>query len=293
MLSSTGSMPFRFSVIMFVLILQMSSSDPLSSQVLPANPDSMFDPLVGEDSHYSLTYLKIPAVYISFGVPEVTYHQGREVYHIVASAKTTPLCSSLIFEAHNTYHTYVDKSTGLPLKYGKQVRQQNLEQDLSVHYNQLTGTASYFFDDEPRVERQIGPGTHDFFSMLFHIRTKAFAVDSVYHLRLDVEGEDWMAAARVLKKEPVKIDGDSRNAFKIKITFEPLSDVRDIDDRHRTDVLTRRLVSRNTELLVWIEEGPRRTVLQMEYEMRFFNVHVILKHELGDNVLDVHGSRYE
>lgn len=105
-------------------------------------------------------------------------YKGQDVHHLILSGRTTGLTNSL-FGVKNTYESFVDKETLLPIKAIR-----NIKEGSYKRYNEL------IFDRENNKvhskrsgEKDVVKGVHDILSAFYFARMKLFNSDLV-------EGQD-------------------------------------------------------------------------------------------------------
>ncbi|MFT5749166.1 MAG: hypothetical protein ACI93S_000419 [Ancylomarina sp.] len=105
-------------------------------------------------------------------------YKGHDVHHLILTGRTTGITNSL-FGVKNTYESFVDKETLLPIKAIR-----NIKEGSYKRYNEL------LFDRENNKvlskrsgEKDVVEGVHDILSAFYFARTKLFNSDLV-------EGQD-------------------------------------------------------------------------------------------------------
>jgi hypothetical protein len=232
--------------------------------------------LVGESYTYKLTYLGIPAVNIVLSVPDTTQLNGRSAYRIVARARTNTFFS-VFYTLDNRYETFVNVETGLPERFVKDIIQKTSKQKGSATYDQEKRTAYYEggkFDSSFSVGVQ--ERTHNFFSMIYALRTQPLHVGQTLNFNLDVETEPWRAEVQVAAKEKIEAAGKEREAFRVIFKFVPLKE--EFPRRH-TDIVTRRIATSRSRLTFWIGAETPHPFLKIEFILSPFNAYTILTGE--------------
>lgn len=109
-------------------------------------------------------------------------YKGQDVYHLILSGRTTGLTNSL-FGVRNTYESFVDKETLLPIKAIR-----NIKEGSYKRYNEL------LFDRENNKvlskrsgEKDVVEGVHDILSAFYFARTKLFNSDLVEGQNLKID----------------------------------------------------------------------------------------------------------
>lgn len=236
---------------------------PLSAQQIP----------IGEHTSYKLSYLSFSAASVSFQVTGIVNINDRPCYRLVTDAQTTSFFSAF-YDLHNTYETFVDTVTGLPLRYTKNIAQKTLRQHLTINYDHDNQTAQYDggkWDSVFTVNVQ--PESHTLFSALFDLRRRTMYEGKQWVYNLDNETEPWKIQVTVLSRENIPAAGKEYPAYKLQVRFTPVGEEK---KRKHTDIVTRRLVQSATKLYYWIEaDAPHRGV-QIEHETSPFSTYTIL-----------------
>jgi len=109
-------------------------------------------------------------------------YKGQEVHHLILSGRTTGLTNSL-FGVKNTYESFVDKKTLLPIKAIR-----NIKEGSYKRYNEL------LFDRENNKvhskrsgEHDVVKGVHDILSAFYFARVKLFNSDLVEGQNLKID----------------------------------------------------------------------------------------------------------
>lgn len=109
-------------------------------------------------------------------------YKGQEVHHLILSGRTTGLTNSL-FGVKNTYESFVDKKTLLPIKAIRNIREGSYKR-----YNEL------LFDRENNKvhskrsgEHDVVRGVHDILSAFYFARVKLFNSDLVKGENLKID----------------------------------------------------------------------------------------------------------
>lgn len=109
-------------------------------------------------------------------------YKGQDIHHLILSGRTTGITNSL-FGVKNTYESYVDKETLLPIKAIR-----NIKEGSYKRYNEL------LFDREKNKvhskrsgEHDVVEGVHDILSAFYFARMKLFNSDLVEGQNLKID----------------------------------------------------------------------------------------------------------
>ncbi len=230
----------------------------------------------GESFSYRLSYLGFPAASIRLTVPDTVMINGRKVFHVVAAAKSSSIFTPF-YSVENTYHTYIDAASGLPVRLVKDIRQSTLIQQGKIEYDQSGRTATYEggrFKSE--VKKSIQENSHNLFSLIYFLRRNDLTQGWKREMNMDVESEPWKVIAEVVSKEKVSAAGRLFEAYKVSFRFLPVKE--EIKRKH-TDILTRRAVTTRTRGYFWIGCDPPYLFLKIDSEMSPFNTYTTMVEE--------------
>ncbi len=224
-------------------------------------------PSFHERAEYDLTYLGISAVHITVDIAEEVIMDGRKAIHLVAIAKTKSLFAP-VYTLENRYDTYMDPVTGLPFRYDKTIHQKTIDQTMHVRY---TTDSAYYeggkFDSSFAIAT--AERSHNLFSMIYALRRSPLKTGDTYTINLDIETERWVAVVLVTESESVYLAGKNWRAHKLTFKFTPVGEEK---KRKHTDIVTRRLVQTQSNLVFWIGEQSPYPFLKVDYEMMPFDV---------------------
>ncbi len=179
---------------------------------------------------------------------------GRDSIHV--RIDTRPW-SSLIFSIHNRYHAALDTLTGLLLQTGKDIRQRNIAQSMTIHYD-------YGQKRARSTEGHSWPlhgAALDLFSMLYHLRT--LRPDSLATLRLPVfiEGQSYWAEGAPPVATVLNTPWGALPVTLLDLVFVPADT---IGPRNwKTDLLTNRIARPGGRLTIALGPAPQHLPLRL------------------------------
>jgi hypothetical protein len=166
----------------------MISRHLIGAQTNPVSSDLM-------KWEYSISYLNIPNTKLTFLINEAFIRDNHKFLRIEITAKTYGVLSRF-FWVNNQYAVLIEPESFLPISLFKQINQKNIQQNWMINYDNgrnlawLDSTTSWV----------IPPACHNFFSLLFYLRTQPLKMGEKYLLNLDVEQLIWLADISVKKK---------------------------------------------------------------------------------------------
>lgn len=223
---------------------------------------------------YKLTYLKIPAVDISFSLVDTVEFENKKALRFVGKAKTSGFFH-FIFKLKNTYETLIELETKRPLKFTKDCNQTNITQALTTLYNRENNKATYDFSFGKKYTREVPPETIDFLTMIFRLLEAEVVEGDSLKFTLDMEGMLWKATAIAKTLEVVETKEGKFEATPFRFNFEQFikGEIRE----HKTDVVSNRVASTNAGLFVWVSKEKPKKIVKVIYDLSPFDVNINLK----------------
>lgn len=132
----------------------------------PSNQDAYTS---GEWFKFRIHYGIINAGYATLELKETTLN-GKRVYHSVGKGWTTGM-SRFFFKVDDTYESYFDKATGIPLQFVRKIYEGGYERHQLGYFNQ--GAKTVFVKDVLRHRENtyvIPSPSYDVVSMFYHLR---------------------------------------------------------------------------------------------------------------------------
>lgn len=195
----------------------------------------------GERLTYNVSFSNfISAGHVELQVGARGIFFGREAIQLRAHVESTGLVNAALFAINNEYVTYIDPATGLPFHSQQVVREGARTSDTARTFNDPAGTAAV----PSKLRNGESPGTYDFLSAIYRLRTLPLAEGSTNYLSVKGETEDYQAEVKVTGRQTimtnvgsfntlvsqVRVTNNSRaNNYRIRIFFS--------DDERRIPVL--------------------------------------------------------
>jgi len=218
---------------------------------------------------YSVKLGPFPVARATLQVERGVPFGGRSADHIVVTAKTKRF--PFLFRVDNRYESYIDPSEGYSLRFTSIIRQSNLSRTLIAEYDQDQHLARFSDGGSaPILENAC-----DFFAALFHLSGQFADLENEFLLNLDVEGIPWRVGVEALGSERIRSPWGKAQATETHIRF--YTDHPDARRSRKTDVLTNRLVKRDTDLRIWFSQDEGRVPLKLTYDGSPFNIVAELK----------------
>ena len=171
---------------------------------------------LGEKLTYRIAWLGMPVGTVASEVKELAEINGRQTYHIELTVKTNAFCS-MIYKIDDTFQTYMDTQTLLPLKHELKRREGRHRKDYIIEYDREKNTATYHNLREKRAKAvEIPDGSHDPLSAIYFYRTEDVDVGTETELYVNMNEKNYRVRGVIEEKVIVEVpELGSRPAFKI------------------------------------------------------------------------------
>ena len=172
---------------------------------------------VGERLTYNVDFANfISAAHVELFVAARGTFFNRDAIQLQAHAETSGITNVALLSLNNDYTTYVDAQTGLPFRAQQIVREAGRTSEASSDYNQPAGATAI----PPKYRAGEFPGTYDFLSALYRIRSMPLADGSSYLITVLLEGEVYQAEVKVIGRQLTKTNVGSFNTIVTRINLK-------------------------------------------------------------------------
>lgn len=224
---------------------------------------------VGEELSYRMSYMNLPAGTLNFDVLDIQTKDTLAVYRLLVAAKTNKIFSPL-FGIQNHYESYLETRTFLPVILEKDIRQKNIQQRFTIHFNHSKHIASV----GDSIFWSIPDSCHHFFSMLYFLRNQALKPGDSLVFNLDAENLPSRGKAIIGEKQELTVPAGKFQAIEMNIKFKRLSSK---PRPWKTDLLTNRLANPDSEIKIWLSDDHYRLPLKVQFKQIDFDVKLVLK----------------
>src|SRR5688500_17869036 len=182
---------------LFVIALVLGAfAFPSSAQNTTNEVSQPFSPApykVGERLTFNVSVSNfISAAHVELLVAARGTFFGREGIQLKGHVETSGVVNVALYSISNDYITYVDPATGLPYRSEQTIREAARTASTFADFNQPAGTAAI-----PAKSNATNPGTYDFLSAIYQIRTLPLAIGSSYTLAVRSENQNYLIELRV------------------------------------------------------------------------------------------------
>lgn len=174
----------------------------------------------GEKLKFSVRWLGMEVGTAEAVVKGIEKVQGRDVYHIVAYARSNSLID-VVYPVRDEHHTYIDKEHFHSLRYEKILSEGRYRADEVMKYDQVNHTATYYSrKNKSKKQIFIAKNIQDQLSAAYWFRSQPMKVGDTVHIPVEADEKNWDLEVQVLRLDRVEIKGLGQfDAFQI----EPLA----------------------------------------------------------------------
>lgn len=124
---------------------------------------------VGERFLFKINYGFLNAGYVTLEIAEATIN-NKNVYHVIGKGNTTGV-SSLFFKVNDTYESYIDKETGNPYQFLRQINEGGYTKNQEGFFNQVENKI-LVKDYKHKTDKTFGipKNTQDILSSFYYLR---------------------------------------------------------------------------------------------------------------------------
>jgi hypothetical protein len=209
-----------FSSLVLLAALALSSG----SQVAKGQDSQPFSPApyrVGERLTYNVSFSSfISAAHIELLVAARGNFFGRDAIQLKGHIETTGMINAALFAVNNDYITYIDPAGGTPFRGQQILRAASRTSDTSADFNQPAGVAAL-----PAKRTGEFPGTYDFLSAIYRIRSLPLSQSSIYFISVRDGNDSYDAELRVMGNEAIKTNVGSFNTIVCRLRIRNNSEI--------------------------------------------------------------------
>jgi hypothetical protein len=220
---------------------------------------------VGERLTYHVTFSNfINAAHVELLIAARGTFFNRDALQLRAHVETTGVVNAALYSINNDYTSYIEPNSGLPFRTQQVIREGGRTSDSSSEYNQPVGTAAI----PSKLRLGEFPGTYDFLSAIYRLRTFALSPGAVYYFTARNDTDEYAVELRVVGRELIKTNVGSFNTIVTQLRGQKGSSVVNDyrvriyfsdDERHVPVLLTARLPSGEIRMELAGSELPEPT----------------------------------
>lgn len=160
---------------------------------------------VGEKFTYKAEWLGLDVGIATLTVKEITERNGRKVYHIMATANTTPIVSK-IYKVDDRISTYIDVEKLYPVRYEKKQREGGYKSDEYIDFDHKKGKALYFSRlSHDKKEFNIPKRVQDPLSCMYYFRLQDVDAGRSVFADVNADEKNYLLEAKIHRKVIVNI----------------------------------------------------------------------------------------
>lgn len=162
---------------------------------------------IGEKFTYKAEWLGVDVGIATLSVRGIVERNGRKVYHILATAETTPIISKL-YKVKDKISTYLDVEGLYPVRFEKQQREGGYRSDEYTDFDQVKARAFYFSRlNRSKKEYDIPRKVQDPLSCMYYFRLQDVSVGKSIFADVNTDEKNYLLEAKILEKGFVTIKG--------------------------------------------------------------------------------------
>lgn len=160
---------------------------------------------IGEKFTYKAEWLGLDVGVATLSVKGIEELNGRKVYHILATADTTPLLSK-IYKVKDIMSTYIDVKEFYPVRFEKRQREGGYKSDEYTDFDQEKGKAYYFSNlNKGKKEFYIPKKVQDPLSCIYYFRLQDVDVGKSIFRDVNTDEKNYLLEAKIHRKGFVQI----------------------------------------------------------------------------------------
>ncbi len=193
-----------------VSVLPAAAATPNFSKAAASKPSVWEKPLgtLPESEHlvYEVFWMGVP---VGFGELEVRKEEleGREVFHVIATARTNDVLSTL-YPVHDEAHSYIDAKTLYPVEFRKKLSEGRYRADERTRFDpeRRKGTYESVLNGSKK-EFEISGQVHDILSAFYWFRRQDIRPGQSVKTTVSSEEKDWELRVEALRIERKELRG--------------------------------------------------------------------------------------
>lgn len=228
----------KLSLIVFIFLF-LYSNNCISQQILPYK--------LGENFSYNISFAGIKVGDASLIIDSIINIDDKNCYHIIGAGKTTPFFD-IFFKVRDTYETFLDTSSILPVKFKRDISEGGFKKKQLYDFNH---TDSFVYSEDTLYK--IHNFSQDMLSALFFARTfngNDLKIDDKFIIPIFMDEENYFLEIKYLQKDTLKTDfGDIEC-----LVFKPL-------------MQEGRVFENGERMKVWITNDQNHILLKVETQI--------------------------
>ncbi|MCK4549093.1 MAG: DUF3108 domain-containing protein [Candidatus Krumholzibacteria bacterium] len=179
---------------------------------------------------------------------------GRQAYHLVSVARTNK-AFDIVYKVRDKHESYMDMKNLYSLRFEKHLREGKFRRDKVVEFDQVKHVAIY-----PDKEVGIPPGTQDFISALYYVRTIPLEPGQAVWMPNHSDGKNYPMFVKALRREQVEVQAGKFDCLVIEPVLE-----------------TSAIFENTGKLTIWITDDNFRMPVLMRSKVAVGSFEAVLK----------------
>lgn len=207
----------------------------------------------GEWFQFRIHYLGFNASFATLEIEEEKLH-SKPVYHITGKGKSTGLLH-WFFKVDDNYETYIDKKTGQPYRFIRQIDEGGHTKDIQIDFNHTNNTALVFNKKhDTKKTFTVREDVQDMLSAFYYLRNtldvKGLEQGDEVRLNMFFDNENYDFKLQFLGREVLKTKFGKMAALK----FRPF-------------VQAGRVFKEQESLTLWVSDDDNRMPLKIKADL--------------------------
>jgi hypothetical protein len=208
----------------------------------------------GEYLEYRVHYGFLTGGFASIEVAEQSVTKaGRSCHHLRAKGWTNPTFD-LFYKVRDTYESFVDEKSLLPLHFRRDIREGSFRSFTEVYFDHHQDSAIYFNPRKLRIPYAVPDNIQDVISAFFYARTTQdpsdFSPGDALDLRCFLDRKVFALKAELLEREVIKIAGEEYKSLHFKLLVEEVG-----------------LITDGGSVEFWISDDANKIVLRIKSDL--------------------------
>ena len=202
---------------------------------------------------FRIHYLGFNASFATLEVKEETF-KGKPVYHITGKGKSTGLLH-WFFKVDDNYETYIDRKTGAPYRFIRQIDEGGHTKDIQIDFNHESNTALVYNRKHGTkktftVEENVQDMLSSFYYLRNKLEVKGLKPGDEINLNMFFDNENYDFKLEFLGREMLHTKFGKMAALK----FRPY-------------VMAGRVFKEEESLTLWVSDDANRMPLKIKAEL--------------------------
>jgi len=257
---------YRKGAILLFIGLLLFTTDTIGGHISKGKMDDHVRSLWnGEKLVFDITWMGISAGTASLEIRDRIKMNGREVYHIVSTARSNNVLS-FIYPVDDLIETFVDTEWIYPYRLTINKKEGRRKKDKEIVFDQTGHTAREIHGGN-EMTSEVPPDVQDPLSCLYFFRTfKDLEDGKIYTIDVYDTKKNWRMEVKVLGREVVTIPAGTFSAIKVK-----------------PEIYYEGLFQNKGDVFIWLTDDERKMPVLVKSSIRIGSVKAALTSAIPGN----------